>query len=79
MYIMDMLINISLILAQLWTFGVSVIKLSVTLKGKFIIVLETLKLCTEEWSLIDRKLLIGGGKMQERYYQLSQKQKKDKK
>ena len=31
MYIMDMLINISLILAQLWTFGVSVIKLSVTL------------------------------------------------
>ena len=50
----DVFINISLILAQLWTFGMSFIKLYVTLSGKFKTILETVKVFTEDWSLIDR-------------------------
>ena len=44
----DVFINISLILAQLWTFGMSFIKLYVTLSGKFKTILDTVKVFTED-------------------------------
>ena len=44
----DVFINVSLILAQLWTFGMSFIKLYVTLSGKFKTILDTVKVFTED-------------------------------
>ena len=51
-----MFTNISLIVDKLWRFGMSVIKLYMTLYGKFITILDTVKVCAEDWYFSEKKL-----------------------
>ena len=41
--------------SPLWTFGMSAIKLSVTIRKEIITILDTVKFCMEEWPLSGRK------------------------
>ena len=77
-WVLDMFINIRLILAQLWTFGMSVIKLPVTLRRQMYNNFRHSKALCRVMVFNWQKIAFYLGKIEERH-DVSQKQKKDKK